>query len=282
MKPNIRIRAYLVILILIMVGPEHSVLGQIEPKGQSVSINGFEMYYETHGTGEPLVLLHGFFASSDAWAEVVPDVKKDYRVIVPDLRGHGRSTNPTKEFTHRQSARDVYALLDELGVDRFKAVGISSGGFILLHMATQQPERVEAMVLIGATSYRPVESRKIQREWTSENLDEEGWARMRRRHHYGDEQIEMLYSQFRGFADGYGDMNFTKPFLSTITARTLVVHGDRDLFFPIAIANEIHEAIPRSYLWIVPNGTHIPIFGDTLPFFVKTTREFLRGDWKTE
>ena len=149
-------------------------------------------------------------------------------------------------------------------------------------MATQQPERVEAMVLIGATSYHPVGGRERQRGWTTEILDEEGWARMRRRHHYGDEQIEMLYSQFRGIADVYDDMNFTKPFLSTITARTLVVHGDRDIFFPVAIATEIHEAIPRSYLWIVPNGTHIPIFGDTLPYFVKTAREFLRSDWEEE
>lgn len=100
--------------------------------GQSIRVNGFEMYYEIHGTGEPLVLLHGFFTSSDTWAEVIPDVKKDYRVIVPDLRGHGRSTNPSKEFTHRQSALDVYALLDELGVHRFRSMGISSGGMTLL------------------------------------------------------------------------------------------------------------------------------------------------------
>ena len=254
----------------------------VSTAGHSISVNGFEMYYETHGTGEPLVLLHGFFTSSDTWAQVIPDVKEEYRVIVPDLRGHGRSTNPSKEFTHRQSALDVYALLDELGVRSFMAMGISSGGMTLLHMATSQPERVEAMVLIGATSYYPEEGRKTQRDWTSENLDEEGWARMHRRHHYGDEQIRMLYSQFRGFADGYDDMNFTKPFLSTITARTLIVHGDRDIFFPIAIATEIYEAIPWSYLWVVPNGTHIPIFGDTLPFFVKTTREFLRAEWEKE
>ncbi len=250
--------------------------------GETTRVNDFEMFYEIHGAGEPLVLLHGFTGSSAVWAPVLPDVKEEYRVIVPDLRGHGRSTNPSKAFTHHQSALDVYALLDELGVDKFKAMGISTGGMTLLHMATMQPERVEAMVLIGATSYFPEQARQIMRESTLENRDQEAWARMRQLHHQGDEQIRLLYSQFHGFKDSYDDMNFTKPFLSTITARTLIVHGDRDAFFPVAIPTEIYDAIPDSFLWIIPNGTHVPIFGEMLKFFVTTTQEFLRGDWKKE
>jgi pimeloyl-ACP methyl ester carboxylesterase len=247
--------------------------------GQSVRVNGFEMYYEIHGTGEPLVLLHGITQSSATWAPVIPHETQDYRVIVPDLRGHGRSTNPSKEFTHRQAARDVFALLDELDIHSFKAMGISTGGMTLLHMATSKPERVEAMVLIGAASYFPEQARKAMLRQNPESMSEERWALMRRRH-FSDEQILMLQSHFYGFKDSYEDMNFTRPLLSTITARTLIIYGDRDDFFPVEIATEIYDAIPRSYLWVVPNGTHIPIFGDTLPFFVKTTREFLRGDWK--
>ncbi|MHB0960495.1 MAG: alpha/beta fold hydrolase [Pirellulaceae bacterium] len=68
-------------------------------------------------------------------------------MIIPDLRGHGRSTNPTNKFTHRQSALDVCALLDELKIDKFGGMGISTGGMTLIHMATQQPERAEAIVL---------------------------------------------------------------------------------------------------------------------------------------
>jgi pimeloyl-ACP methyl ester carboxylesterase len=123
--------------------------------GRSLHVNGIDMYYETTGQGKPLVLLHGFTSSGAAWASMVPEFAKGYQVIVPDLRGHGRSTNPTKQFTHKQSALDVFALLDALGIEQFKAMGISSGGMTLIHIATQQPARVEAMVLIGATSYFP-------------------------------------------------------------------------------------------------------------------------------
>jgi pimeloyl-ACP methyl ester carboxylesterase len=248
--------------------------------GHSLSVNGFQMYYEVHGTGEPLVLLHGFMQSSATWAPTIPDFERQYRVIVPDLRGHGHSTNPAKTFTHRQSALDVFALLDELGVHEFKAMGISTGGMTLLHMATTQRDRVEAMVLIGATSYFPEPAREINRSATFESLSQEHLEQLRQRHHHGDAQIRMLLSQFHGFMDSYDDMNFTTPFLSTITARTLIVHGDRDSFFPVAIPTEMYEAIPRSYLWIIPNGGHVPIFGDLLPSFMKRSGEFLRGDWE--
>jgi pimeloyl-ACP methyl ester carboxylesterase len=72
-------------------------------------------------------------------------------LIVAELRGHGYSTNPTNTFTHKEAAGDVLLLLDKLGIDRFSAMGMSSGGMALLHMATSQPKRIDAMVLISAT-----------------------------------------------------------------------------------------------------------------------------------
>ena len=91
-----------------------------------------------------------------------------------------------------------------------------------------------------------------------------------------------LWTQFRDLADNYEDMNFTAPYLSTITARTLIVHGDRDQFFPVNIPVEEYEAIPHSYLWIVPNGGHVPIFGGIAGYFTATTLAFLRGDWERQ
>jgi pimeloyl-ACP methyl ester carboxylesterase len=72
-------------------------------------------------------------------------------------------------------------------------------------------------------------------------------------------------------------MNFTPPLLSTITARTLIVHGDRDPFYPVSLPVEMYAAIPRSYLWVVPNGGHGPIFGEMTESFVKGVLAFLRG-----
>ncbi len=130
-------------------------LAQGQPTGRTVKLNGIELYYEEHGAGEPLVLLHGFSGSGQAWKPYLDTFAAHYRVITVDMRGHGGSTNPSGEFTHRQSARDIFALLDTLGIERCMGIGSSSGGMTLLHMATQQPERVEAMILLGATSYFP-------------------------------------------------------------------------------------------------------------------------------
>jgi pimeloyl-ACP methyl ester carboxylesterase len=75
-------------------------------------------------------------------------------------------------------------------------------------------------------------------------------------------------------------MNFTPPYLATIKARTLIVHGDRDPLYPTNIPLEMHAAIPRSHLWIVPNGGHGPIWGDMSHRFVETASAFLRGEWE--
>src|SRR6266542_388922 len=115
--------------------PEQS----LPPQGHMAPVNGVEMYYEVHGQGGPadqrqalpLVLLHGFNGSSQVWKEFVPALAQQYQLIIPDLRGHGRSTNPAGQFTHRQSALDVFALLDHLKIDRFMAMGVSTGGMTL-------------------------------------------------------------------------------------------------------------------------------------------------------
>jgi pimeloyl-ACP methyl ester carboxylesterase len=246
--------------------------------GKTVAVNGMEMYYETSGQGEPLVLLHGFNGSGQNWAKFVPEFARRYQVIVPDLRGHGRSTNPSGKFTHRQSALDVFALLDSLGVKQVKAMGISTGGMTLIHMATKQPARVEAMVLIGATIYFPEQARVIMRKAAPESLTPEMIARRREIHKHGDGQIRALQQQFYDFRNSYDDMNFTGPYLSTITARTLIVHGDRDQFFPVEIPQEMYRSIPKSYLWIIPRGGHVPIFDLELPF-VATALKFLE-EWR--
>jgi pimeloyl-ACP methyl ester carboxylesterase len=244
--------------------------------GKTVAVNGMQMYYETYGEGDPLVLLHGFGGSGQTWSRFIPELSKRYRLVVPDLRGHGRSTNPSHEFTHRQSARDVFALLDQLGIRKFRAMGISTGGMTLIHMATQQPARVEAMVLIGATIYFPEPAREIMRKSTVESLTPQEYERRRRVHKHGDEQIRELQRIFYDFKDSYDDMNFTGPYLSTITARTLIVHGDRDAFFPVNIPVEMYRSIPHSALWIIPNGGHVPIYDPKVPF-VTTAQDFLAG-----
>ena len=99
---------------------------------------------------------------------------------------------------------------------------------------------------------------------------------MRLRHPGGDDQIKTLLQSTAGFAESYDDMNFTPPYLATIRARTLIVQGDRDPLYPVEISIEMAKAIPRSSLWIVPNGGHGPIGGEQWPVFLKTASAFLQ------
>ena len=244
--------------------------------GRVVELNGMEMYYEVSGEGEPLILLHHFSQSGTTWASMVPELARLYRVIVPDLRGHGRSTNPSKQFTLRQWALDIFALLDLLEITRFKAMGASGGGMALLHMATQQPARVEGMVLIGAATYFPEQARAIFRTFPVQSPTPEIHERWRQIHKRGDEQIRTLRQQFHSFKDSYDDMNFTQPYLSKISARTLIVYGDRDRFFPVEIALEMYRGIPNAALWVIPQGVHVPIFDPAVPF-LPTALKFLQA-----
>ena len=249
------------------------------PLGRTIPINGMEMYYEIRGAGEPLVLLHGGTGAGVNWDLLFKNAPAGYRLVVPDLRGHGRSTNPSATFTFRQSAFDVFAMLNHLGIERFKAIGMSLGAKTLLHMATQQPARVEAMVLVSATPYFPDQARVIMQQLSPYNRTDAKWEQMRQWHKHGDEQIRALWKMANAFKDSYDDMNFTPPYLSTIRARTLIVHGDRDPLYPVNMAVELYAAIPCSYLWVIPNGGHGPIFGEMGDRFVETSLAFLRDEW---
>src|SRR3954447_11104392 len=106
---------------------------------QIESFNGVELYFEVHGAGEPLLLLHGFSGCSQDWSMLVPQWAEHFQLIVPDLRGHGRSSNPGGTFRFSDAAADISALVDYLGVGAVRGLGISGGGNVLLHLATRQP-----------------------------------------------------------------------------------------------------------------------------------------------
>ncbi len=181
-----------------------------------------------------------------------------------------RQPHTTAERTpHRQSARDIVALLDSLGIARVRAIGLSSGAMTLLHLATMQPDRVEAMILVSGTTHFPEQARVIGRGIAEGGLPPEVYQHFVACARRGVAQARELVREFAGIADSHGDMEYTRDSLAAIRARTLVIHGDRDQFFPVEIALDLYRGIPHSALWIVPGGGHVPIFGPE-------SREFLR------
>lgn len=249
---------------------------QTGTRGHTVQINNIEMYYEEYGVGKPLVLLHGFGGCSQNWHPFTSTLSEHHRLILVDLRGHGYSTNPGNTFTHREAASDVFLLLEKLGIDNFSAMGMSSGGMTLLHMATSQPKRIDSMVLISATYYFPDQARTIMRRVSYNTMPQQVQEMYRECAKRGDEQIRQLITQFNALHENYDDMNFTTQSLSAIKARTLVIHGDRDNFFPVEIPVCLYRSIPNAALWIIPGGDHVPIYDSTLPF-TSTALKFLDG-----
>lgn len=242
--------------------------------GEAVRVNGVDLYFETHGQGEPLLLLSGFTGTSQDWKPTLDGWGSGFQIILPDLRGHGRSGILEKPFRHDDAASDLFGLLDHLGIRAFRAVGISCGGNVLLHMATKQPQRISAMVLVSATPHFPAEARSMMRQYAG-NLPPQERERLRRSHPGGDRQIEALLASTASFADSCDDMNFTPPDLSRIEASTLIIQGDRDPLYPVELSLEMARAIPHASLWIIPNAGHGPVIGERWAEFVAAASTFL-------
>ena len=244
-----------------------------------LDVDGAQLHYDTHGEGEDLLWLHGGLGHGPDWHYIFGEPPAGYRLIAPDLRGHGRSTGGGPTYSFKQSALDMFALLDCLEVERVKVIGLSGGGITALHMATLQPARVAAMVAVSAPARFPERARAIQRGFSDAALSDAERTRMGERHRR-DGQVAMLLAQVRAMADA-GDPDFSSGELSTIAAETLVVFGDRDPLYPVSAALDLQTAIPRSWLWVVPNGGHGPVFGRLAPPFADTALAFLRGEFRT-
>ncbi|WJH27762.1 alpha/beta hydrolase [Paenibacillus sp. CC-CFT742] len=130
---------------------------------EKVICDGTTICYAEQGKGEALILLHGYCGSSSYWDEVVPELARHYRCIVPDLRGHGKTDAPMGTYTIDQMGNDVLQLMDELKVDKAVLLGHSMGGYIALSIAQRHPERLKAFGLIHSTAYPDSEEGKEKR-----------------------------------------------------------------------------------------------------------------------
>ena len=245
------------------------------PTAQRVQVNGIELHYDVQGTGEPLIMLHGFGMCGAMWTPVAQELARRYRVISVDMRGHGRSTNPSNKFSHPQSAEDIRALMDSLGIKQARAIGFSSGGMTLLRLATKYPDRLTKMVVVGATTHFGDQARAMVRSVSKETLPPPILDGFRKCATRGDTQVREILAQFAHFADTTDDMNLTPADLAKVKAQTLIVHGDRDEFFPVAIPVTMYGSIPKAALWIAPGGDHSPSAGADREEFVETVGEFL-------
>lgn len=251
----------------------------VKPNGKFATINGLKLYYEETGKGTPLILMHHFFATTTQWDAYVPELSKKYRVINIDLPGHGRSDymDTTKVYLHERAAEYIIGLIDQLKLDSVYFMGASSGSFIGNYIATMRPNLVKRLILIGTQIYYSKQMRETIIDWwksgrlIAKDVDFEK---------HGKVKAHLLSKQFYNFRQLYGDPSFTPDVLQAIKAKTLIIHGDND-FAPVSNAWELHQNIPNSHLWIVPQGGHVPLI-DNIKYkneYTSRILEFLNGDW---
>ncbi|MEQ8330394.1 MAG: alpha/beta fold hydrolase [Longimicrobiales bacterium] len=240
-------------------------------------VNGMSLSYVDIGEGEPLLLLHGFGETGSTWDPILDALRAEHRLIVPDLPGHGYSGDLTSDFSFAEAARDISALLDHLEVRNSRAMGFSAGGLILLHMATNEPDRLDAMVIIGAGPYLTESARSVMRAMDIESIPMDA-LQSTELAQPDTVRTRRLMRQFVALAEDYSDPNFTAPLLGTIRAPTLIVTGDQDPFFPPSVVGEMHAAIPGSHLFVIPGHEHYPFPGEVWgrEYFVSVVLDFFR------
>ena len=118
--------------------------------GQYAEVNGINLYYETHGSGRPMVLLHGGLGSGEMFGPVLPALAEQHQVITVDLQGHGRTADIDRPIDIRLMADDIVALVDHLGLEKPDVVGYSLGGGVALFTAVKHPEKIGKLVCAAA------------------------------------------------------------------------------------------------------------------------------------
>lgn len=121
--------------------------------GQYADVNGINLYYETHGSGRPLVLLHGGLGSGEMFGPVIPALAERHQVIAVDLQGHGRTADVDRPLDLGSMAADIAALIEHLGLDRPAVVGYSLGGGVALRTAADHPGLVSRLVAVSAHAW---------------------------------------------------------------------------------------------------------------------------------
>jgi pimeloyl-ACP methyl ester carboxylesterase len=119
-------------------------------QGQYASVNGLEMYYEVHGEGRPLVVLHGAYMAIGSFGELVPALAESRQVIAVELQGHGHTADIDRPITYEGMADDVAALIRDLGLSEVDVYGYSMGGGVALQLVIRHPELVRKLVVVSA------------------------------------------------------------------------------------------------------------------------------------
>jgi pimeloyl-ACP methyl ester carboxylesterase len=261
--------------------------------GKYAEVNGINLYYETHGAGRPIILLHGGLMSGETFGPVLPTLAEDHQVIVVDLQGHGRTADIDRPIDIKLMADDIAALIDHLGLDRPDIVGYSLGGGVALFTAVKYPEKIHKLVSAAAHARRdaiPAEMLAQQAQVSAAAIP-----------FMKDTPMYQLYQRVAPRPDDFGrlldkmgesmskDFDYSKE-VRSLQVPTLIVAADADMAPPshyvemfklldggLRDGGWMGEGRPQGghALAILPGLTHYNL--GTSPLFAAVTLNFLDG-----
>jgi len=234
-----------------------------------------KLYYETYGSGAPLLMLHGgVYGYIDEFSGIIPKLAERYQVICLGMRGHVKSDIGKAPYTYEQRAEDAIKMIRHLGLEKVTVIGFSDGGFAAYKLAALYPESVEKMVVMGAGD-DPVKDSDPGFTYTAKDLlsaypdyfkkrldhmpEPERW----------DESLAMisdLYNHSMVSAETFTKINCPPP--------VLIMSGDADEYSSPAKMLAAHKSIPNSQLSLIPGCGHV-ILGCNLPAVWEAMKPFL-------
>jgi pimeloyl-ACP methyl ester carboxylesterase len=263
----------------------------VKGTGQYAEVNGINLYYETHGSGRPLILLHGGLGSGEMFGPVLPQLAERHQVVAVDLQGHGRTADIDRPIDVRLMAGDIAALIDHLRLDTPDVVGYSLGGGVALQTAARYPAKVRRLVMVSANTrpdaiYSEMRAQQGQvSAGAAEFMKETPMYQLYQRVAPRPEDFPRLLDKIGGAMSK--DFDFTED-VRGLRMPTLVVAADADMAPPshyvevfklldggLRDGGWMSEGRPKGghALAILPGLTHYNIFSS--PLFAAATLAFL-------
>ena len=225
---------------------------QQQQTGQYASINGLQLYYELHGQGKPLVLLHGGGSTiASNYSRILPELAKTHRVIAIELQAHGHTRDIDRPLSFEQDADDVVALLQQLHIDQADFMGFSNGGTTCLQIAIRHPERVRKLVLASALYKREGMPPGFFEGMQQATIDQMP-APLKTAYLEANPDPKGLEAMFhRDVARMVAFKDIEEADIRAIQAPALVINGDTDAISP-AHALQLSRSLPHARLAILP------------------------------
>jgi pimeloyl-ACP methyl ester carboxylesterase len=224
--------------------------------GEYVNAGGVSTYYETHGEGAPLILLHGGLATAESWAMQTPALAERYRVYVPERRGHGRTPDVAGPMTYEMMAADTAAFLDASGTGAAHLVGWSDGAVVGMLVALRRPEMVRKLVVIGQyfNFDGQVPEFRAMIDYWGYNIPEELHELYDQASPDGPEHFPVVLEKMMRMWREEPDISL--PELAGVRAPTLVMQGDDDIV-QVEHSTAVAATLPDAQLAVIPGSSHM-------------------------